>query len=804
MRQRLIFLLAHHPRTALLLWLLLSSFATLGCLWLRFDFSPESVYSGQDEAVDFSNRHKQLFRFEDSVCLVILQSTDTRPVIRAECLEWIREFGTRVQAIAGVQQVSSLLTLRKPRVNLDAVLRRHSDNSVDDLLHWSPLISLADLADDEVLQDRLNRLPLLNDLLISNDRTLILTAVALDPEFRGVSKITPPVTAIEQLISSLPCPDNTRAHLSGVPPIRVDIIRALQADQYVMVPICAALFLVISVIMFRSTLVTAISLLAVLLAVGTAVGLMGWMGQPFNLLSNVVPPLALIIAAANSVHIIKRFQASLSDSSEPVLNTTIRVMDEMSVTCFLTLATTAIGFGSLLLARSVLLQSLAIQAVLAMFCCYVSLIVVMTSGMALCGDRLITTHFRRHDDGTLASKNKPRNRRLKTDSDTQRCSIVNRTTAKFANLITRHARLIACIHIGFAALALAWVSDMRVNSLMFETYDSQNPVMQTIQLLDEKLSGIVSLEVQLRGNQTSDFFRPDIVNGLRQIRRNAESDSRITFYRDYSQILSAFDSRLLSDNSSTADSALRRIHRVTQRVDVTEVTRDFLSSEEPVARVMMRVHDIGSAGLKTLIADLEDWMREDLPPDIGYTVTGDAALHAICMDVFVRDLFVSLIAASGVIFALIAVLFRSVRTGLIATVPNLFPLIITIAWMKARGFELNAGNVIVFAIGLGIAVDDTIHFLARYRHELLLHSDPIRAVHATTQSCGHAIVLTTILIVCGISVLAFSDFVPTRRFAELTAVTMMAALPGDLILLPCLLVLLKDSGGRTFQPAAKP
>ncbi len=802
MRHRFISLLAHYPRTALLLWLLVSAAATTGCLWLRFDFSPESVYSGQDEAVDFSNRHKRMFRFEDSVCLVILQSTDSRSVIRADCLDWIREFGNQVQTIAGVQQVSSLLTLRKPRVNLDAVLRRQSDNSTDAVLNWSPLISFADLADDEVLQDRLDRLPLLNDLLISSDRTLLLTAVALDPEFRGVAKITPPVTAIEQLLASLPYPENTRSHLSGVPPIRVDIIRALQADQYVMVPICATLFLIISVVMFRSMLVTAISLMSVLMAVGTAVGLMGWMGQPFNLLSNVVPPLALIIAAANSVHIVKRFQSLLFESSEPTLKITIQVMSEMSVTCFLTLATTAIGFGSLLLARSVLLQSLATQAVLAMFCCYVSLIVVMTSGLALCGDRLSRSKFGRKYDGTLEAERQSSNDASERITNIHESSILHRLATRFTDLITRQARLVAFIHIGFAALALAWVSDMRVNSLMFETYDPQNPVMQTIQLLDKKLSGIVSLEVQLRGNQASDFFRPDVIAGLQQIRRKAESDSRITFYRDYSQILAAFDSRLLSGNSSTADSALRRIHRVTQKVDVSEVTRDFLSSKEPVARVMMRVHDIGSAGLKTLITDVEHWMQQDLPQDIGYTVTGDAALHAICMDVFVRDLFVSLIAASGVIFALIAVLFRSLRTGLIATVPNLFPLIITIGWMKVRGFELNAGNVIVFAIGLGIAVDDTIHFLARYRLEMLRHSDQLAAVRATMQSCGQAIILTTILIVCGISVLAFSDFVPTRRFAELTAVTMLAALPGDLVLLPCLLVLFKRSG--RFQRATEP
>jgi predicted RND superfamily exporter protein len=105
-----------------------------------------------------------------------------------------------------------------------------------------------------------------------------------------------------------------------------------------------------------------------------------------------------------------------------------------------------------------------------------------------------------------------------------------------------------------------------------------------------------------------------------------------------------------------------------------------------------------------------------------------------------------------------------------------------------RGYELTAGNTIVFAISLGIAVDDTIHFLARYRDESRSR-EPAAAIAATLHSSGRAIVLTSVLVVCGLSVLVFSDFVPTRRFAELTAVTMCAALPGDVILLPTLLLM---------------
>ncbi len=127
----------------------------------------------------------------------------------------------------------------------------------------------------------------------------------------------------------------------------------------------------------------------------------------------------------------------------------------------------------------------------------------------------------------------------------------------------------------------------------------------------------------------------------------------------------------------------------------------------------------------------------------------------------------------------------------------MFPLVMTLGYMHLRGYELTAGNVIVFAISLGIAVDDTIHFLARYRDERK-RAEPLEAVQCTLHSSGRAIVLTSVLVVSGLSVLLYSDFVPTRRFAELTAITMCSALPGDVILLPALLKLFGST--RPLRP----
>jgi hypothetical protein len=214
------------------------------------------------------------------------------------------------------------------------------------------------------------------------------------------------------------------------------------------------------------------------------------------------------------------------------------------------------------------------------------------------------------------------------------------------------------------------------------------------------------------------------------------------------------------------------------------------------------VRDVGTR--RTL--ELADRLRAEIagvfPAAAGVSTTfgGDAFVNARAIDAMIRDMFSTLAIAAGVIFAVMALLFRSPRLGLIAAIPNLTPLALTLGYMGLRGLEMNAANVIVFTISVGIAVDNTIHFLYRYREEQRrFPRSRVQAVLATLRGTGRPIFLTSFLIVCGLAVLYFSTFVPTRRFAELTMVTIGGALLGDLLLLPAGLVLF---GKNPAEPAA--
>ncbi|MBL8851811.1 MAG: MMPL family transporter, partial [Planctomycetaceae bacterium] len=219
--------------------------------------------------------------------------------------------------------------------------------------------------------------------------------------------------------------------------------------------------------------------------------------------------------------------------------------------------------------------------------------------------------------------------------------------------------------------------------------------------------------------------------------------------------------------------------------------------------LLIKAGDVGTRRLNQLIQQIEFELREQFPAGSGVTasLTGDAYVNTLAMENVIRDLFSSLLTASVVIFSIIGIGFRSLRAGLIAAIPNTTPLLFTLGYMGLRGYEMNVSNVIVFTISLGIAVDDTIHFLARFRELVKVHNNVALAVHHTYAETGRAIVIVTVLVVSGLSVLLFSDFLPTRRFAELTIVTMATAVFGDLLLLPACLVLFWKPGRRTDATA---
>ena len=226
--------------------------------------------------------------------------------------------------------------------------------------------------------------------------------------------------------------------------------------------------------------------------------------------------------------------------------------------------------------------------------------------------------------------------------------------------------------------------------------------------------------------------------------------------------------------------------------------RAFYSPERPSAKVTFRVQDLGIAAYGPVFERVQAGLREIEARHSGYNVylSGDAVSRWRNLYQIVVDLTSSLGSAGVVIFVVLMIAYRSVRIGLIAIVPNLFPLAVTGAFLVLTGQSLEIVSVCAFTVCLGIAVDDTIHFLTRYQEERL-SADRTQAIRRAFTGTGTALIMTTIVLVTGFSTVLFSDLREQRIFAAMGGLTIAAALFADLVFLPALMARFAERADET-------
>ena len=760
--------LVRHPAVVLAFVGVTTLLAAVKAVHVRFDFSPQAIHRAGDDTVAFAERFKQTFGYEDSVLMVILEAEGERDVLDAIALTWQMEAAEKLSALSGVVAVQSVATLKIPQFSLDTA----GELPVVPVVDQVPI--------DRAAEGRLRRLVaqsrMLQGTLLSADRTVSAIVVAIAPERRDAEQTRAVVDAVERVIAETPAPDDYRVHVGGLPALRADIVKNLQADQQRLLPIAGLLFVAALGIVFRRLSGTLIPLLAVGVGLAWMMALMTVFGQTFNILSNILPVMLLIVGVSNSVHIICRYaeEARSADANRRLAME--QTMYHLANACFLTFFTTAAGFGSLITARSDLLRSFGWQAGMGIELLYVSVIAV-TAGLL--------PFFRPPRFLGTARFGLP---------------LLTRVVSATGHAMARHPYK-ALIGTAVVLAAACFTSrGVAVNSSMIETYDADHPTIRTLQIIESKLGGMLPIEVSLTVDDADRFLKPAVYRNVAEFERFALKQHGVLFARSYidmhQEVYSRFrDVDSLYDVLPTDDEAgasrIGSSSSLIRRAAGAMHYSTFMAPDGKQARILLRVRNLGTKELIPVIDQLEQKLAALFPADSGvsFRLTGDALLNAHAMDGFIRDLFRSLMTATVTIFAVIAIIFRSLRIGLIAAIPNLAPMLLTLGYIGLRGYDLNAGNVIVFSISLGITVDNTIHFLSRFQEEYARESDIILAIRLTFDSTGRAIVLTTLLIIFGLTVLLFSTFLPTRRFAELTSVTMLAALVGIIFTLPVCVVL---------------
>lgn len=714
------------------------------------DFTPQALFMDAGPEFELMDRVDREFGREDNTVQLVLHG----PIADEAGVAAVRALHDAAAAVPGVESVRSVAT---------ATVLEGGDG----------LLQVAVPADDLAPADALARVrrdPLLGPPLVSADLDTTAIQVVLDREAEKVSELEPRVGALMAAVSAVPLPDGVTLLPTGVPWVRVEVVDLMWRSQTTFLPIVAALFAVTMGLMVRRLWLGLAPLVTVLLADVWVLGALVAAGETLNVLSVLVPTLVVVIGVADGVHIVSRYREELGSTDDRAA-AMARTMHHMVLPCFLTTFTTAAGFVSLLVADTAVIRAFGVQCAVAMVLTFFAIVSMLPVLLAFIPADRVRAPARAAGGRTTAA-----------------LSAVHRL------VVARPGATLGVTALLTAAAAAVGLQ-VQTNSGLLEMYREGMPTWHAIRLTEQELAGVIPVMVHVQG-APGQMLEPGMLTALDRIEAAVAAAEPVRWAVSPASVVRALHQTLTGEPGLPGSPDL-----ISQEVLLAEISGDrsleaVLSADRSQARVLALLTDAGGRVYVPLRASLQA-AADAAVEGTGATarVTGDGFLAASGVDRLITDLLASLGLVFGIITLTFAVLLRDLKLALVAAVPNLVPLVFTLATLVAMGADLQTSNVVSFTVAVGLAVDDTIHYLVRYKQEREAGRRVDEALRRTTLGAGHAIIVTSVLLIAGFGVLATDDLTSTRHFGVLSSVTMAAALLGDLFLLPALLKLVERDAG---------
>lgn len=708
------------------------------------DFTPQAVFMDGGAEVTEVERVAAVFGRDDNDLVILVQG----PLASAEGRAALEGMHEALAADPRVERVESLVT---------ATTVRSSDGLLEVVQPWTdlpPAEGLAVAAAD----------PVLSGLLVSTDGDTTAIRARVDRSLEKVADLSPVVWELVEAVEAVPRPDTLSVHPTGVPYVRAEVVGLMWDSQLFFIPVVGGTFALVICLLFRRVFVGLAPLFAVLIADIWAVGGLVASGQVLNILSILVPTLVLVIGVADGIHIAGRYREELRGGAgrEAALGATLHAM---ALPCFLTTFTTAAGFLSLLVAETAVIRNFGIQASVAMVVTFFAVMVVLPVLLSWIPEDRVPPPPNPGRFGGLVDRGL-----LWLD----------------ARVAARPGRvLLGCVLA--TALALGMGAGVRTNSRLLELYQPGMATHEAIHLAQDELSGVVPVFLYVETEETDGLLEPAVLQGMKTVEDALRAQAPVLWTTSLASQVVRLNEVLAGDAALPDTRAAVTQELLVAEMAGQELLDGLVDSDRRRGRVLVMMSDAGGREYLKLRAEIGALAAEVLDPlGVDWALNGDGFLAAGGIDALISDLLGSL----GLVFVVIVVVFgallRDLRLTVLAVVPNLVPLVFTLATLGLMGADLQTSNVVSFTVAVGLAVDDTIHFIVRYRQER--RQRPLApAITRTFRGAGHAIVLTSLLLVLGFSTLAFSQLTSTRHFGILAAVTMAAALMADLLLLPALL-----------------
>lgn len=732
---------------------LVSFFAILSLLSLfllpnlKFLFNFEQFFPQGDEDLEYFQEFIAEFETDDNFLLVAL---DNQPsVFDTAFLAKVKAFSKAVRKdLPYTKQVQSLPEFKYP------VMTPFGPSTI-------PAIHLDDLEQlkkDSVrlLQDERIKFNLINAAATS---TIVIIKTE-DNIFLEESEEM--MVKVRELLEEQGL---TEYHMLGRPYFQSDLADLQKREIIISTLVSGVLISLIMIALFRRWVSIFIALGSIGVGLLIFMGILSLIGRGLSLMAALYPVLMLIVGTSDVVHIMTKYLDELKKGKErkAAMEVTIK---QIGLATLMTSLTTAAGFATLLSSKIVPIQEFGMNSALGVIIAYVVVLGFTCPILSFFEkEQLVSDHKKKDRWGKLLDK------------------------AYFFSVDRKG--LIYILSLILLVVFAFGISKVHTNYDLVNNLPRSAKITADFKYFEEEFAGFRPLELAGNIQEGYDIYDYEVVNAVAKVEEHMKSQPEIVTALSLGTMIKSINQMNHRNNPDfyvmPEEKDYKKIRRLISKIPSTGVDI-LISKDKRKTRISTKVKDVGAQNVKALNGRVDAWLAENIDPSvIQFKQTGTGLLLDKNSE-FVKD---SLLQGLGIALLIVSVLmgflFKDVKMLFLALVPNVIPLLFAAALIGYTGVALEAGVSIVFAIIFGIAVDDTIHFLSKYKLASQQYGDKEKAMRVTFQECGKAIIFTTIILFFGFLVLLFSDNQPSQVIGMLISVTLLSALIADLTILPVLM-----------------
>ena len=736
------------PRIVLALILIAFGASLYFCSGLKFDYDFESFFPDNDPALPFFQKHRKTFGYDNEFILVSLENKSG--IFKKDFLKKVNEAGAELKKIKFVDETVSPVNLKK--------------------------VSFQEFG--------LTQIPLLHyekEDLYKEDSTYIYTAPEWKNNFfaqdakslciylksiQGISKLKSDTlaAAIKKCIAKYDFDD---VHFAGRIFAQEVFLNKLQ-DQFFLFLVVSFIFISLLLwFFFRRIGAVLLPLSLIFLSIVFTFGIMGMIHKPIDIMAIMIPSMIFVAGMSDVVHFYTKYSEEMDRKKEQTHIFKL-IYKEVAGPTFLTLISTVAGFLSLCYSGVKPIRDFGIFTSVGITIAFILTYTYLPAMLVLFPVKKRARGNGGHD-------------------------AIDKNMQKLFRWVIRNGKLVSYTTVVIILISGFGLTKLKNNQAILEDLPNKEPIKQDLLFFEKNFGGIRPLEIAVKiKDPTRSIWDHDLIKQMDLMERFIAVVYKPGFLASPASLVKSVNLAYSNTYQIPADTeSYNKDVKLLRKNRNNKQVKQLVTPDGMQARFTAKVRDAGSAEIEKYNSMLKYFIRTNTDTSaFEFTITGTSNLIDINNKTLITNTTQGLLTGIGVLALLTLFLHRSLRMVFVFLIPNIVPLILMAGLMGLCGIELKSSTAIFFSIAFGIATDDTIHFISRFRLELNAGYSPLRAFRHTYFETGKAVFLTTLILLGGFVSLILSDFQSIYLFGLLTAITLFVALLSEIFLLPVLLTFL--------------